>query len=118
MKYFKDSEFDCKCGKCGLGLAEMDEGFIAKLVQVRRKANVPFVLNSAMRCKEHNKNEGGGENSSHLRGLAVDVKCVDSKTRMWLVKLFCHYFTRVGVDKTFIHIDDDREKVQDRLWVY
>lgn len=34
-----------------------------------------FVINSPCRCQEYNKKVGGVENSSHCKGLAVDIAC-------------------------------------------
>ena len=70
LTYFKLEEFECSC--CGeMG---MDMGFLHKLDLARGLAKTPFIINSGYRCKKHNKNVGGKETSSHLKGKAVDIK--------------------------------------------
>ena len=68
-KYFKEIEYN------------MDVDFLAKLDEAREYAGIPFVINSAYRSPEHNARIGGKPNSSHLRGLAVDIKATNSMTR-------------------------------------
>jgi len=106
-KYFKEIE----CGN-------MDVDFLNKLDVAREIANIPFVINSAYRSKEHPlsiKNP----TSSHIKGLAVDIKANDSRTRYTIVKsLIKAGFTRIGVADTFIHVDDDKDKVQNVIWTY
>ena len=52
----------------------MDKNFLQKLDRARDVAGVPFIITSAYRCEQHNKNVGGKPNSAHLRGYAVDIK--------------------------------------------
>lgn len=113
--YFKRFEEWCPC--CHLGGLVPD--FRDKLNHAREIAGVPFVLNSAFRCSAHNAEVGGSETSSHLAGLAVDIKCSDSRTR-WIVidALKQAGFNRIGVGKTFIHVDDDLTKPQGVVWLY
>ena len=61
-KYFKEIEYN------------MDADFLAKLDEARELANIPFTINSAYRSPEQNARVGGKPNSSHLRGLAVDIE--------------------------------------------
>ena len=117
MSYFKDGEFDCPCG-CGLGLKDFRSLSIGRLKQAREIANVPFILNSAMRCRSHNNAVGGSENSAHLRG-AFDIKADNSKVRFTIVKaLITAGFKRIGIGKTFIHADDDYTLPDDVIWLY
>ena len=115
-KYFKISEFDCKCG-CGKN--NIDDELVKKLDRVREKAGIPIVVSSGCRCEKHNKEEGGKENSAHLSGLAVDMKAISSGTRWKLMEaLFTTGFNRIGMGKTFIHADIDIAKSEKVMWLY
>lgn len=116
MKYFKLSEFDCNCG-CGLN--NMDKEFLGRLDKARELAGVPFEVNSGSRCETHNKNVGGVDTSSHLIGLATDLKAVSSSRKYKIVTaLMAVGFNRIGVGKDFIHVDKDPFKNSKRIWTY
>lgn len=115
--YFKREEEWCPCCKQGGLLPD----FRDKLNKAREIAGIPFVLNSAFRCTEHNKEVGGSCTSSHLVGCAVDIKCTDSRSR-WLIvdALIRAGFDRIGLSKkgNFIHVDDDTTKEKKLIWLY
>ena len=97
----------------------MNLDFLAKLDKAREKAGIPFKINSAFRTPEHNAGVGGKPNSSHLRGLAVDISVTDSRTRFIVLEALIKVgFNRIGVAKSFIHVDDDKEKSDRVVWVY
>ncbi len=97
----------------------MDEDFLAKLDNARVIADIPFIINSAWRSPEHNKKVGGKPNSSHLKGLAVDIKIENSRQRFIVLQaLIAAGFTRIGIAKTFIHVDGDNEKDPRVTWLY
>jgi len=117
LKYFKLSEFDSP-DKTGSG-KNMDSTFLEMLENARENANIPFKINSGFRTKKRNKKIGGVANSSHLKGLAVDIKCVDSRSRFIIINsLLDSGFTRIGVAKTFIHVDLDYNKSPQVIWTY
>ena len=105
-KYFKEIEY------------KMDTDFLAKLDKAREYAKVPFVINSAYRSPEHPlsiKNP----TSSHIKGLAVDIRTTDSRTRYKVLNALIHVgFNRIGIADTFIHVDDDKDKSQQVIWTY
>ena len=106
-KFFKEIEVN------------MCADFLEKLDEARGYANIPFKINSAFRTKEHNAKIGGKPNSSHLRGLAVDISVFDSVNRFKILNALIHAgFTRIGIADTFIHVDDDKEKSQKVIWKY
>ena len=118
LKYFKWSDFECKCG-CGLN--KFDIKFAKRLDKARGLAGTPFVPTSACRCKEHNEKEGGNKNSSHLKCIAIDLQVFTSQQRYKILKaLFNVGFKRIGISakRSFIHIDIDENKQQEVLWVY
>lgn len=70
IKYFKKSEFTCKCG-CGLNNIQLEVVKIAD--EVREHFGSPAIVTSGTRCKKHNKEVGGVSNSRHLKGKAIDM---------------------------------------------
>ena len=115
-KYFKDSEFACKCG---CGKSDMDKDFVLRLDKAREFAGIPFVITSGCRCEKHNKAVKGSSTSSHLTGLAVDISAVTSSEKFAIVNaLLDTGFTRIGVGNSFVHVDADTKKPQNVLWTY
>lgn len=112
---FSVEEFDCPC--CGKNL--IDWSFVHKLQKARDIAKTAFVINSGWRCEKHNREVGGAENSSHLRGHAADIQASTSVKRYVLVVALLEAgFERIGVAKTFVHVDSDPAKSQGVMWLY
>jgi len=117
-KYFSSSEFDCR-DNCGLN--NIDDRLVRSLDRAREKAGIPFIIESGSRCPAHNEKVGGKPNSSHLHGLAVDIRALNSTDRFIIIQALTSIgFTRVGVyrDKNIIHADIDESKVQNVMWIY
>jgi uncharacterized protein YcbK (DUF882 family) len=122
LKYFELSEFDCNCSNCanitGTG-AYMNPEFLIKLDKARELAKTSFFITSGYRCFEHNINVGGRVGSEHPKGNAVDIRYNDSAQRYAILKgLLDAGFTRIGLGKTFIHVDCSTEKTQSIIWTY
>lgn len=84
---------------------------ISMLDTARELAGVPFIISSGFRSSTHNKEIGGVENSAHLSGLAVDIKCLDSADRFDIIRgLLGAKFQRIGVYNNHIHADIDYSK--------
>lgn len=119
MSFFQPKEFYCKCGKCGLGYANMDHRMLQRLETARALAGIPFVITSSIRCKEHNTRVGGASQSAHVTGHAVDISCTSSKARHTIVKaLFLAGFNRIGVSEKFIHADTSPDLEPNVIWTY
>ncbi|HPD57634.1 MAG TPA: D-Ala-D-Ala carboxypeptidase family metallohydrolase [Smithellaceae bacterium] len=102
MKYFKLEEFNCPCCQRN----EMQLDFLAKLIRARETSDVAYVINSGYRCDAHNK-AVGSKTKNHILGRAADIKAVDSRTRFKILGgLIAAGFTRIGIGKTYIHVDD------------
>ena len=122
LKYFSLREFDSPdLEKSG---TNMDLSFIGKLENAREKAGIPFKINSGFRTEEHNEKVGGkqktesSKGSSHLYGYAADIAATDGVTRWKIVKsLIDSGFSRIGIAKTFIHVDSDPDKPS-AIWSY
>lgn len=118
MKHFDYSEFDSPDAP-GSGKKYMDAEFLHMLDLAREDAGIPFKINSGYRTKEHNKKVGGVPSSSHTKGLAADIHCTSDADRSKIVEaLICVGFNRIGIAKTFIHVDNNLEKNSHRIWVY
>lgn len=105
MKYFKPEEFSCRCG---CGKKNMDVAFIDRLDKAREFADVPFVINSGMRCPAHNA-AVGSTSMNHVSGRAADIKATDGPSRGKILKgLYLAGFKRIGISfaKGFIHADN------------
>jgi zinc D-Ala-D-Ala carboxypeptidase len=97
----------------------MDANFLNKLDEARERAGIPFVINSAYRTPEHNAKIGGKPNSSHLKGLAVDISVTNSRQRFIVLNALLEVgFTRIGIADTFIHVDLDSGKSKEVIWTY
>lgn len=116
----KKKELACKC----CGLANVDDKFYALLNEARSNSSVPFVIVSGCRCVTHNKKVGGKAESAHIatndrKSFAVDIKATDSRSRYEILRsLIAVGFTRIGIAKTFIHVDLDPSKDERVVWVY
>lgn len=72
IKYFKRSEFACKCGKCGGFPVEPKEKLVRVADRIRAQKNSPATVSSGVRCATHNAAVGGVSNSRHKGGKAMD----------------------------------------------
>lgn len=116
-KYFAPAEFRACNPPCTI--EDMNAGFLEQLDRVREQAGIPMVLNCAFRSVAHEKQMGRSGNSAHTRGWAVDVRCTTSANRYRIVgaALRCG-IRRIGIGKTYIHLDNDGTLPQDVMWDY
>lgn len=115
--YFKQEEFEKATPKCSL--SDMNERFMLKLDDARLISGVPYKINSAYRTVEYEKLKGRNGKSSHTKGLAVDIRCINSNERYNIILgLLEAGFNRIGIGKDFIHVDDDQTKPNNVIWVY
>ena len=105
-RFFKEIEY------------KMDKKFLSRLDEARDYAGIPFIINSAYRSPDHPESIKN-PTSSHIKGLAVDIRARDSKTRYLIIDALMHVgFNRIGIADTFIHVDDDRNKACGVIWTY
>ena len=117
MKYFNYEEFDSPDIQ-GSGQL-MDTKILSMLDEVRETYGKPIIINSGYRTIRHNASVGGKATSSHLKGLAVDIACSNSRDRDNLLKALRQVgFNRIGIAKTFIHADIDSDKDENVTWIY
>lgn len=110
-QYFSEDEFK--------HFDKMDVDFLNLLAEIRHDAGISFTINSDFRTPQENKAAGGTSSSAHLRGKAVDVACRNSENRFKIVKSAIKLgINRVGIAKTFVHLDNDNQNPQNVLWLY
>ena len=124
FKHFTFKEFDCK-SEPGSG-RNMNFEFLKKLDNAREEAGIKFIISSGFRTKKYNdelikQGYPASPNSSHLKGLAADIKFKSNADIYNILKaLYSQKFSRIGIsfkDK-FIHVDVDTSKKQNTLWNY
>lgn len=112
IKYFKRSEFKCKCGKCGGFPVEPDEQLVNLLERIRKHFGVPVTINSGIRCKAHNAAVGGASASQHMKGTAADIKVqgvAPAKVAAY-VETLLPGTGGIGIYNTFVHVDVRKTK--------
>ena len=117
LKYFKHEEFASP--DVPHSGEYMDDNFLSMLDSAREISGIPFKINSGYRTIEHNYEVGGKPNSSHIVGKAADLAITGSRQR-WIITeaLIRAGFNRIGIAKTFIHVDSDDTKDPNVIWTY
>lgn len=114
VRYFNKDEMMCPC--CRKDNTKLR--LLLMLDSARANAGIAFHINSGCRCNKLNELVGGKINSSHIKGLAVDIKCTNSVERGIILKSLIEVgFKRIGISDTFIHVDIDETK-PDCIWLY
>lgn len=97
-------EFDRCTPKCSV--EQMNFAFLERLEEAYRI--YPFTLNSAYRSVEYERRKHRAGTSAHCKGRAVDIATPDSRTRFYVLDALRRVgFSRFGIGKAFIHVDDD-----------
>ena len=118
-RYFKAEEFRKCVPACDI--SDMSPAFLAKLDRVRERAGIPLVLNCAYRTRQWDKAKGRTGTSAHCTNpcVAVDIRCRTSANRFKIVRAAIEEgIRRIGIAKTYVHLDDDPTKAQDVIWDY
>ena len=104
-KYFKRSEFVCKCG-CDRN-PTVDFELLDILYDVREHFGAPVTVNSGFRCKDHNRAVGGSSSSQHLLGKAADIVVKGYEPHEVQTYILHKYDDKYGLGQydTFTHID-------------
>ena len=106
--YFLAHETACPC--CNKN--DIDPIALTRLNIAREILGQPINLNSAFRCKKHNKSlKKSSPTSSHLKGVAFDIRVRDNSYRFDLIEaLIFAGFKRILIYKGFVHADLDQDK--------
>jgi uncharacterized protein YcbK (DUF882 family) len=117
FKHFKINEFDSPDDINSGQMVSIE--LIKILEQLRTACGFPFKIDSGYRSIAHNTKVKGEANSSHTRGLAVDVGGLDSTNRFTFIKEALKLrIRRIGIGGTFIHFDIDYSLPQNVCWLY
>lgn len=115
--YFAPVEFERCTPPCTI--EQMAPAFLERLDRIREAAGIPLVLNCAYRSREWDLAKGRSGNSAHTRGLAVDIRCNTSANRWRIIRAAIQCgITRIGVGRSFVHLDTDTTLPQGVIWHY
>lgn len=114
--YFTYDELKCPCcGECKTTGEAFRMIYVARVI-----ANTRFKITSGYRCPKHNAEEGS-TSENHIRGEAFDIYCTESWLRIKIIAgLILVGFRRIGIHKTFIHVDrmdQHQGDIQPALWI-
>ena len=122
MKYFKESEFACRCcGQLPPSERENIRALVDNVLDPARQAfGGPVYVNSGFRCEKHNAEVGGVKNSQHLSGEAADITCSDNRRLTEIIEAngrydqLIRYMNRDGSIR-FIHVSWKRQGVNRKM---
>jgi uncharacterized protein YcbK (DUF882 family) len=79
---------------------------------ISKASTFDIIATSGLRSPEHNASVGGVPDSAHLKGMALDLACLDDKSRYWIVYwAFMAGVKRVGIATDHVHLDIDYSKM-------
>lgn len=117
IKHFRPEEFSDPTLP-GSGIA-MQWSIVSKLDSIRSTIGRPLIIQSGWRTDEHNAEVGGVDGSAHTGGWAVDVACRDSRLRFLILQAALNVgIARIGIGKSFLHLDTDPSKPVQVAWEY
>ena len=109
IEFFTEEEFRCKCGGryCDGYPARMQEQVVRICDSARRHFGRPGHVVSGLRCRTHNANEGGVEDSQHIYGEAVDlmIEGVGSDQLLAFIRTQSGVRYAYQINGTNVHVD-------------
>lgn len=100
-------------------ISQLDASLVDRILLAQKMAGLQFVATSGFRSKEYELSKHRKGTSSHCKGLALDVSARDSFTRFKiLVAAVLTGIPRIGVGKTFLHLDIDESKAHPIIFHY
>jgi uncharacterized protein YcbK (DUF882 family) len=119
-RYFKLEEFACK----ETGDNRIDPLFVAWLDELRHQVGYPLVITSGYRSPLHSAEVGKTTPGAHAEGVAADLSLIHTGTSISLarqrivstaLRMGCQ---RIGIGRTFVHVDLSETKPSPRMWDY
>jgi hypothetical protein len=116
-KHFKLGE---KTGTLGHTIADLKPELVDLMDKMRGECGFAWIITSGFRTvAENNMLPSAAIDSAHTKGEAVDIYCVDNRKRQILLDILRkNGINRIGLGKTFIHIDISKTLPQDVTWNY
>lgn len=115
----KLSELNFKYCNPASSIDELNPKLVDRIILAQRMCGEQFTITSAYRSQGYERSKGRKGSSSHCKGLAVDVSAVNSHLRFKIVAgCILAGFPRLGIGKTFIHIDIDETKPHPIIFHY
>lgn len=118
--YFDTKEFESKDGQPSpYGETVVHRELIVRLNAIRSRFKKPIIVNSGYRSPEHNKAVGGVKNSTHVQGIAADIRPEykedekEFKEDLEALRKIADELNPhggVGFYNTFVHVDVRGEK--------
>ena len=98
---------------------KLDPAFKGWLLELEHGTGLAINVTSGWRDPQHNQAVGGVNDSAHTEGLAADLEVRNGWERYQIVVwALMHGCKRVGVGKTFIHLDKSATHPSPVLWEY
>jgi uncharacterized protein YcbK (DUF882 family) len=91
----------------------MDMDMVKICDEIRKRIGKPIVVNSGVRCKQHNANVGGLSNSQHVYGTAADLgkpSGVTPKEMAAIAEEIMGNTGGIGIYSWGIHVDTRKTK--------
>ena len=108
IKHFTRDEFKCKCGNhCDGFPIEPERKLVTVADRVRKHFGKAAIVSSGVRCKQHNADVDGVEDSRHLFGKAMDFRVSGKSAKEVLAYAEKQPEIRYAyaIDKNYIHMD-------------
>lgn len=102
MKWFKRSEFACRCG-CGFDTVDFELAEI--LDAIRTHFEKPVIITSGCRCPKWNAAVCGSSGSQHMLGRAADIKIADISPQLVAESAAQYGASGIKSYRTFTHVD-------------
>lgn len=102
--HFSPDELKCDCNKYCQGEYFHDPKFLDALEKMRMGTG-PIFINSARRCKGHNKAVGGASQSMHMLEIAIDIKIAPHSRVVLYEAAVKAGFKGMGFGINFMHLD-------------
>ena len=111
IAFFRKEEFRCQCGGryCSGYPARMQEQVVRLCDDARRHFGSPGHVISGLRCRQHNADVGGVENSQHMYGEAVDlmIEGISAEELLAYIQTRPHRYA-YRINDTNVHVDIPR----------